>query len=104
MRTRRPSPEQAVAHQLTVAFIQIRATAGQRRPLGQPALHQGEDFVLWIRELADACHNLPGSLGHRRRRVRRQRAAAQLEYLWKVASPKQLGWARDQLDRIGYDY
>ena len=104
MRARRPSPEQAVAHLVSVAFMQIRATAARRRPQGQPAQHQCEDFALWIRELADACLNLTGSLGHERRRERRKRATAQLGYLWKVASPRQLGWACDQLDRIGYDY
>jgi hypothetical protein len=89
---------------VSVALIQIRATAGQRRPLGQPARDQGEDFAVWIRELADACLNLTGSLGHKRRRERRRRAVAQLEYLWKVASPRQLEWACGQLDKIDYDY
>ncbi|GAA0234184.1 hypothetical protein GCM10009527_033310 [Actinomadura nitritigenes] len=35
---------------------------------------------------------------------RRRRAVAQLEYLWKVASSRQLEGACQQLDRIGHDY
>jgi hypothetical protein len=97
-RRQQPSPEEAIAHLLYTACVEIRSMAG-RRPSHDPA-----ESIDDIRAIADACHNLPLCLGHTSKRQRRQAANRQLGYLWRSAETKKIEWVRTSLDKIGYDY
>ncbi|GGV16888.1 hypothetical protein GCM10010182_42300 [Actinomadura cremea] len=104
MRSHSPHADEAAAHLMSVAFMQIRTMAGRRKPSGFPEPVDSEDFAWHIRALADACSPLPGTLHRGTVRQRRREAAARLEDLWVVAQPDVLEWARFHLDKIGYDY
>lgn len=56
-RRRQPPPEDAIAHLLYIACVEIRSLAG-RRPSHDPA-----ESIPDIRAIADTCHNLPPCLG-----------------------------------------
>ena len=75
--------------------------ASRRRTCGD---HPADDYHECIRSLADACHNLPGSLRDRRKLQRRRAADNALEYLWKTASDTQMVWVRITLGKIGFDH
>jgi hypothetical protein len=97
-RRQQPSPEEAIAHLLYTACVEIRSMAG-RRPSHDPA-----ESIDDIRAIADTCHNLPLCLGHTSKRLRRRAANRQLGYLWRSAETRKIEWVRTKLDKIGYDY
>ncbi|MCO6004497.1 hypothetical protein NE236_05840 [Actinoallomurus purpureus] len=100
-----PSPEEAIAHLLWLACIEIRhiAARGRNAATTEPEGPAKNGYER-IRAIADACHNLPMLLGQSRKRVRRRAAVRQLEYLWKTATDEQLAWLHAGLDKIEYDY
>ena len=75
------------------AFIQIRASAFTGRvATARDFVPPDVDLREWIRLLADACHNLPGSLRPSVAHGRRHRSTDAMKYLWSTATPIQRDW------------